>query len=284
MKQIVLLIALLCAPLFTATAQKDGLNFDKKFYECENKWVALPQKEGQQEYMYGVVYLDEQAGYTFDYQGTFMVTNGKFVKDNKPREASMKYRIEKNWTLLALLPEQRIKEMGLPTEPEWLHIYREGEDTTARLVRKGFILNALEASPEAIPVLLKAYAKDPHHKGLEFELGYAYNATEQYSKAIEVLKKAIEHDPKNYMLYKEIGYAYLYSGNVSEAEKSYNKGISVSEDKSLSEEMAFNMAGHYYQTKDKANFAKWQAIVKKNAAKDSRFLNYLAQMETELKQ
>ena len=193
MKQIILLIALLCAPLFTARAQKNGLNFDKKFYECENKWVALPQKEGEKEYMYGMVYLDGQAGYTFDYQGTFTVTNSKFVKDNKPREASMKYRIEKNWTLLAVLSDQRVKEMGLPAEPDWLHIYRDGEDTTARLHHKGFILNDIGATAEAISVLLKAYTKESHYEGVEFELAFAYNAAEQYDKAIEVLKLSLIH-------------------------------------------------------------------------------------------
>lgn len=283
MKQYLLLLALLCGAVLTATAQKDGLYYNKPYYQCENKWVALPQKEGEQNYLYGFLYLDGTAGYTFDYQGNFTVANGKFIKDDKPREASMKYRIEKGWPELAILPDEKVKEMGLPSEPDWLYIYREKENDVDRLHRKGFILNDIEASAEAIPVLLKAYAKEPHYEGVEFELAFAYNATEQYSKAIEVLKKAIAYNSKNYMFYRELGYSYVHSGNVAEAEKTYSKGIAMSTDNAQSAEMAFNMAGHYYRTKDKANFAKWHNVVKKYATADSPFLTYLAQMETELK-
>ncbi|MFP9114517.1 tetratricopeptide repeat protein [Flavobacterium sp. RHBU_3] len=264
-------------------AQKDGLYYNKEYYQCENKWVALPQKEGDDKYLYGVVYLDGSAGYTFDYQGDFTVVNNKFVRDNKPRESSMKYRIETRWAKLAILPDEKIKEMGLPTEPDWLKIYREGENDTDRLYRKGYLLNEIGGCQEAIPVLLQAYAKEPEYKGVLFELAFAYNATEQFEKAIEILKKGIAKEPKNYMFYRELGYAYVQSGNVSEAEKIYTKGIALSTDKSQNAEMAFNMAGHYYRVKDKTNFAKWAAIVKKNSTEDTHFLENLTIMENELK-
>lgn len=283
MKKIIYLIVLIILPVLSVFSQKDGLYYNKEYYQCENKWVALPQKEGENKYLYGVVYLDGTAGYTFDYQGDFTVVNNKFVRDPKPRENSLKYRIEKSWPQLAILPDEKIKEMGLPAEPDWLKIYREGEDNTDRLYRKGFILNEIEASTEAIPVLLKAYTKDPNHDGVAFELAFAYNATEQYSKAIDLLTKAIANNPKNYMFYRELGYAYLHLNNITEAEKTYTKGVAMSTDNNQSAEMAFNMAGHYYRVKDKANFAKWATIVRKNTKEDSRFLPYISKMESELK-
>lgn len=283
MKTLLLFIATFLFSFHTAYSQKDGLYFDKKYYECENKWVALPQKEGENKYIYGFVYLDGTAGYTFDVQGDFTVNGGKFSKDNKQRESSLKYRIPKRYALLAILPDSALKQMGLPKEPDWLKIYKEGEDNTDRLLRKGFLLNDVEASAEALPVLLKAYAKDPHYKGLEFELAFAYNATGQYAKAIEVLKKALSADPENYRFYKELGYAYLQMQNATEAEKIYTRGISISKDDDQSGEMAFNMAGYYYGLKDKVNFAKWAATAKKYMKDTSPFKPYLEKMETELK-
>ncbi len=47
--------------LNTVTAQKDILISDKEYFRCENKWVVLPQKEGETNFMYGFVYLDRQA-------------------------------------------------------------------------------------------------------------------------------------------------------------------------------------------------------------------------------
>ncbi|MFP9117785.1 tetratricopeptide repeat protein [Flavobacterium sp. RNTU_13] len=283
MKPLLLFIATFLFSVHMAYGQKDGLYFDKKYYECENKWVALPQKEVENTYIYGFVYLDGSAGYTFDVQGNFSVNSGKFSKDNTQRESSLKYRLPKRYALLAILPDIALKQMGLPKEPDWLKIYREGEDNTDRLVNKGFLLNDVEASAEAIPVLLKAYGKDPHYKGLEFELAFAYNATEQYTTAIEVLKKALSVDPENYMFYRELGYSYLHNQNAAEAEKLYTKGISISKDDDQSAEMAFNMAGHYYGLKDKVNFAKWAATAKKYMKDTSPFKPYLEKMETELK-
>ncbi len=173
--------------------------------------------------------------------------------------------------------------MKLPLLPDWLSVYREGENEISQLVRRGFIYNDLGASDLALPILLEAYKTDPHFKSLEFELAFAYNALEQPEKAIHVLESALKNDPENSLFYRELGYSYKHLKNTDKAESIYNKGISISKNDTEKAEMAFNMAGMYYEGKNKKKFDEWAVIVKKYAEKDSVYLQYLTKMETSLK-
>jgi len=268
----------------TVTAQKDILIPDKQYFRCENKWVAIPPKEGDTDYIYGFVYLDRQAGFTFDLDGHFNIAeNGKFNITPHERESNIKYRLEPNTRLFAIIQPEQLKEMNLPAEPEWLSIYRKDEDETDQQVRRGFIYNDVGASDLAVPILLEAYKKEPHFESLEFELAFAYNALEQPEKAIQILESALKNDPENSLFYRELGYSYKHLKNTDKAESTYIKGISISKDAVEKAEMAFNMAGLYYESKNKKKFDEWAAIVKKYAEKDSVYLQELNKLETLLK-
>ena len=91
---------------------------------------------------------------------------------------------------------------------------------------------------KALFYLHKAYKKEPHHKGLEFEIAYAYNHLGQYEKAIPILEKALKNDSKNYFFYRELGFAYSKQNKLDIAEKTYKKGISLSDNKFEKSEMA----------------------------------------------
>lgn len=250
-------------------AYESDFVFDQEYYQCENKWVVFPKDEESNTHMTGVVYLDRGAGFTFSYEGDILQENGEYIFTPKSKESRIIYRIPIRYGKLARLPEAMMVKMNIPNEPEWLHIYRNGEDETEELIVRGYHFNHVGGSEFAIPILLQAYLRDPHAKNLEFELSYAYNATKQYAEAINILERALKNAPDDYMFHRELGYAFKGLGKIQEAEKIYKKGISLSTNKVQQAEMAFNMAGAYYYTKNKLKFNEWAMVVRQYAAEDS---------------
>ena len=59
---------------FACTVQgQTVLKFDKRFVESEDKWVAF-QKDKYNAYSYGFIYIDPQAGLTFNQEGNFIIS------------------------------------------------------------------------------------------------------------------------------------------------------------------------------------------------------------------
>lgn len=274
------LLTIIFVSLFvTVTAQNQDsteLVFNSRFFDCEDKWVALQKDKSDSTYSFGFIYLDEQAGFTYNFESEFQITNtGEFKAYPRDTSTNIKLRIEPNWQLVAIIPSQRIMEMGLPIEPEWLKYYKSNPDTLVSLIKRGFHYNAVGASVHALPYLKKAYELQPHASGLEFELAYAFNALGKYDEAIDVLIEAIENDPNNYMFYREYGFALLRQDKIEEAEKIYIEGIEISDNDFEKSEMAVNMAQAYYKIRDKKNFEKWAKLTKKYSEKNSRYMQYI---------
>ena len=223
------------------------------------------------------------AGYTFNWEGTISIdATGKFMLKKKEVVGSVKHRLEPNTMKMAIIPDAKLKELELPKVPDWLEIYKSDE-TAETLTRKGYHLNHIGASKNAVPVLLKAYKMSPHEKGLEFELSYAYNAIGEFQKAVEVLEKALKNNANDPMFYRELGYSFINLEKPLEAEKIYKIGISILKDDSQKAEMAYNMAVVYYQSKEKSKFEEWAKQVKKFAKPESQYAKNIALMENELK-
>jgi len=277
------LFVVFCFLNLSLFAQENLLEFNKTFYESEDHWVAFPAKEGENKYNFGFVYLDNTAGYTFDWEGTFSIDpSGKFIPVKKEVVGSVKHRLEPNTIEMAIIPDSKLNDLEVPKIPDWLENYKS-DGTASALVRKGYHLNHIGASKNALEPLLKAYKINPHESGLEFELSYAYNAIGEFQKAVEVLEKALKNNPKDHMFYRELGYSYINLEKPSEAEKIYKKGISISTDDSQKAEMAYNMAGVYYRSKEKNKFQVWAKQVKKFAIPESQFVKNIDLMEAELK-
>lgn len=276
------LVLFICFSGIAQNAPTD-LKFDKKFYETLDQWVVFPKKDVDSLYLFGYVYLDQQAGFTFNLESSFHVLkNGKFKAIPKDPAAYVKFRLEPDKTAtVSLLSLQRQQELALPKEPDWLQYYKTSTEME-RMKNTGFHLNHIGASRQALDYLLPAYEKEPHYKGLEFELAFAYNVLSEYDKAVAVLEKALVKDPTNYYLYKELGYAYINLKQNDKADATYKKGISASEKNDIRAEMAINMAQAYYMAKDKARFAEWAAITRKYAAAESEYVKYLEKFEKEL--
>lgn len=283
--RITLLILLLISSVGYAQPNKKVLNFKTKYYSAVDKWVAFPKKASDSTYTYGFVYIDVMAGFTFRYQSTFRVTK-KGLKNSSvadPEAETVKYKLNRRTSLVSVLTDKQIAQLGLPRKPKWLATFKGGFEKPEYQKRIGAHYNHAGASHLAIAPLNKAYKLKPHLKGLEFELGYAYNTLQQFDKAIKVLENAIRKNPRNPLFYRELGYAYNYSQQVEKAENTYLKGISLSKDDFGKSEMAYNMTYSFFEMKNRAKFDKWVKITKKYAAEGSKYMWYLELLEKKWK-
>jgi tetratricopeptide (TPR) repeat protein len=256
-KRLLFLFHFLPLYLFGQKATVPDLTFDKNFYDCENQWIVFPKKPADSTYAYGVIYIDEQAGFTFDLQGTFKVSiDGSFI--GKPLiNNSIKYRLEANTSNVSLLNPNRLAELHLLKEPDWLKFYKRDPEAIKTMVSWGRHYNHVGGFVKALVYLKKAYAIHRHADGLEFELAYNYNATEQYDKAIEVLNVASKNDPKNFWYYRELGYVYMRLKKTDDAEKYYLLGLENCGDEKQKSEMAYNMAYGFFTDGNKQKFSEW---------------------------
>lgn len=268
---------LLLSILFSNYCFSQNLKFDTKFSDAVDKWIAFDKSDNDSTYSYGIIYIDEQAGFTYDYKSRFKITQNALENIPNELQSSIKARLTPNTANVHILTESEIKQLNLPKQPDWLKHYKTNENTVSYFKNIGYHYNHVGASQNAIESLLKAYAIEPHYKGLEFELAFAYNATKNYEKAIEVLTKAIENDANNFWFIRELGFAYKNIGNIEKAEETYKKGIAISNDKNQKSEMAVNMAQSYLQKKDKKKFDEWAKITKQYTDKGSQidqFIDY----------
>ncbi|WP_298396164.1 tetratricopeptide repeat protein [Flavobacterium sp.] len=266
----------------TIVPKTTTFKFETIYYDAIYKWVVFPKSQADTSYVYGFLYLDMQAGFTFNQEGTFHIDElGKLVSSVKVPFNTISKRLSNTTSNVAVLTAVQLKELGVPGVPLWLKNYKKPIDDAESLTKIGQQLNKVGGNKKALEFLLKAYKKTPHHKGLEYELGYAYNALGQYEKAIEILNAATTFDPKNALLYKEFGYAYLNLHKLVEAEAIYKRGVTIATDKELKNEMAINMINYYYIQKSKDKFEEWKAIIKENASPDSQYIKYIEHFEKE---
>jgi internalin A len=245
----------------TNTISNFAINFDKKYYECENKWIVMSHLKDSCNYLVGFVYMDATAGYTFNLEGELqMDPQGNIIslkkQDNTKR---IMFRLGKNCKPMALLPQQEITKLALNAEPEWLEIYRE-TDVTKHDIISAKHLNAQGYYERAILLLEKHQQLKPLPENLAFELGFAYNAVLQFDKAILVLESGLKTNSKDVLLYKELGFAFICKGEFNKAMSIFKKGVSVATDNQLSikAEIAFNMAMTYKQKlKNEKEFQYW---------------------------
>ena len=263
--------------------ENSELKFETNFYDAVNKWVVLPNKSTDTTYTYGFIYMDISAGITFHLGGSFFINKkNKYIGDAEPGHQMTKKRLDNpNIVKMAVLSDKKMAELNLTKEPDWLVHYKFSEDSVENLKQLGYHFNHVGACEKALLYLNKAYKKEPHHKGLEFEIAYAYNHLGQYEKAIPILEKALKNDSKNYFFYRELGFAYSKQNKLDIAEKTYKKGISLSDSNFEKSEMALNMAQGYFFAKNKVKFDEWAKITRKYAEKGSQYAKFIDLMEKE---
>lgn len=276
-------VLLLCV---IKTNGQAGLVFNKRFVECEDKWVAF-EKGKDNSYTFGFIYIDATAGLTLNYESDFTIDNeGKFIRKSvlDSSMGSYKIRLKPNNVRVAIIPETRFQELKIKEIPDWLKYYKTDTGTAKRLQRWGYYYNDWGMSEKALEYLEPGYKMDPNYKGMAVELAFAYNDLERFEKAIPVLNKAIELTPEDGYTYKELSYAQFKTGNLEEAEKAATKGIKYSDENAMKAEIAYNIAYEYYKKKDKKNFDKWADETKKWAKKGDQFYNTIESLEEKMKE
>ncbi len=276
----IILILILISNIGFSQSNLTELKFDTKYFNAVDKWVAFPKKDVDSTYAFGFIYLDNQAGFTFNYEAKFTIKEQKLIKIGTDSTVSfMKYRLEPNTSLVSVLTNHQISELNLPKQPKWISIYKKGSEQVDYLKNEGYHFNHVGASDLALQPLLKAYEIEPHFDGLEFELSFAYNHLGQYNKAIQILEKAIQNNPENFYFYRELGFSYVNLNQIDKAEKIYRKGIEISDNDFEKSEMAVNMAQAYFKLKNKEKFDEWARLTKKYATNDKRYLQYIEYFE-----
>lgn len=272
------MLFMLCA---TIVQGQDVLQFNKRFVESEDKWVAF-QKGKDNKFMYGFIYIDADAGLTLNYEGNFTIAdNGTFVPE-KDDSANVKVRLAPNNVLVAFIPPHKFAELQVPATPEWLKYYKTDTASIERLYRWGYMYNGWDQCAKALTYLEKAQKINPRFKGLSVELAFSYNCLTQFDKAIEVLEGSLKESPTGAYTNKELIYAQIKSGQLEAAAESCKKAIAVCTDKTYHGENCYNLLHSYYKKKDKANFNLWLAETKKWTAANARMTSSIKAMEEEL--
>jgi len=279
MRSILFILALL---VLTNASAQTGFTYNKRFVQSEDKWVAFSAPKDSS-HIFGFIYIDAQAGLTFDYTGNFTIAaDGKLIPGKPLENGSYKVRLQPNNVQVAWIPAERYAELGIKDPPDWLHNYKETKDSIGRMVRWGYYYNHWNESAKALTYLERAYELDPDYEGLEFELSYAYNALERFQDAITVLTKAIPKKPDNCLYYKELSYAQIHLDLVSDADLACQKGMEFCPDDAMKCEIAYNIAYRYFKVRDKANFERWKKEVKKYGTEGSQFTENIKIMEKEI--
>lgn len=271
--------------LFSANLRAQPvLKFDKRFVECEDKWVAFPPTKDSS-FPFGFIYIDATAGLTLQYEGAFKISNtGVFIHTTKPDDrAEVIVRLQPNQVHVALIPENKFDELEIKVIPDWLKIYEPDTVSIERLYSWGFMYNGWNECAKALTFLEKAQKINPNYKGLAVELAFSYNCLSQYDKAITVLNSAIQANPTDAYFHKELIYAEVNLGQLDKAAESCKKALAICTDNTqFNGEMCYTLLRGFYYKKDKLNFNLWLNEVKKWAASNELYSSNIKKMEEDV--
>jgi tetratricopeptide (TPR) repeat protein len=277
---------LILLTLYTANLKAQNLlKFDKRNVQCEDKWISY-QMDKDSTYTFGFIYIDSQAGLTFNYEGKFKIEkDGKFnkLKSEIGNEVGfIKSRLQPNRIAIAEIPEAKFKELHIEKTPNWLKAYKTDENFVDRLYRWGYMYNGWNECEKALTFLEKADKIDPKFKGLQTELAFSYNALGKFDKAEFALKKAIKENPKDCYTYKELAYTYTKQVNFEKVGETYEKMTKICSEQNFILETAYNLAYEYFKAKDKIKFKKWKTEAEKWSKSENQYTKNLNLMEAEL--
>ena len=277
MKYLVLLVMLLAGEVYAQPA----LNFDKRFVQSEDKWVAFkPDKDSA--YPYGFIYIDPQAGLTLNYEGTFKVLpSGKFVPERLD-SSNLKVRLEPNNVLVAFIPESKFGELEILPIPAWLQSYKTDTASVERLYRWGYMYNGWNECAKALTYLEKAEKLNPKFNGLAVELSFSYNCLEQYDKAEAILEEEIKSNPTNAYVNKEYVYTLAKTNKIDKAIAQFERSIATLKDKQYDAENCYNILQYFYAKKDKAGFNKWYEILQQQPNENPTLTKYAENMKNDI--
>ncbi len=274
--KLLLLLTLLSSQLFA-----QPLEFNKRFVQSEDKWVAFqPGDDGIHEF--GFIYIDAQAGLTLQHEGNFTILPSGALAVKRLDSVNMKVRLEANQVKVAWIPESKFRELGIMAIPDWLKYYKTDTNSVARLHKWGFMYNGWGECAKALDYLERAQKINPDFEGLGVELAYSYNCLEQYNKAITVLQKALAAAPTDAYTNKELIYALMKSDQLDKAAAACKNALAVCTDTQFNMENCYNLLHSFFLKKDKEQFNAWKAETRKWCKDNERLMKSIAAMEKEL--
>jgi tetratricopeptide (TPR) repeat protein len=261
------------------TAAAD-LRYNVHMSDCENRWVALYRNPEDQDYTYGFVYIDPEAGFMLQYGGYFTIdSDHNFHEASDPITAdqiNLKIRLQNG--VAAFLPTRALEQLRLPDKPDWLKFYEDKSDPVTHKVKWGFFYNDIGDSRRAVEYLEPAYSEKPDAPRLVFELAYAYNALGQPRDTIRVSKDEFAKNPKDELLCRELAYAFLSLKNYKEAAGQFQACIALcgDSDSVMAEksELAMNLSSAFQRIGDTQNADAWRKKAQGWAPKGSPVYKY----------
>jgi tetratricopeptide (TPR) repeat protein len=264
-----------------SSAAQATLEFNKRFVECEDKWVAFRPGEDSS-YQYGFIYIDEQAGLTFNYEGVFKISPaGKFVA-KRLDSTSIKVRLEPNNVLVALIPAGKFKELQIMATPDWLKYYKTDTASAKRLFKWGYMYNGWDQCAKALTYLLRAKEINPHYEGLNVEIAFSYNCLNEFTKAEKILEEELKQDPSNAYVNKEYIYTITKTENIERATEQYHKSLTLVKDKTYNAENCFNILQFFYKKGDTTNFNLWYKELQKFPSDNRDIMKYADKMKEQM--
>lgn len=271
-------LLILCFISLWSNAQHK-LKFDTRLLDCEDKWIALPMSKDST-YIFGFVYLDNTAGLTLHYGGTFKPNeNNKLLIVKKEfKNKALKIRLTPRPIKVAIISDDDLKEMDMAKIPDWLSIYKSFGDSTDRMFRLGFTYNAWGESGKALQYLEKVKNVNPKYNGLDFELAFAFNALAQYDKAIEIIEEALKNKPDDCNLNKELVFALTKANQLDSSIQKIRNSLEACKNKEIRNEMLWNIIAYYFKKKDKEQFKTWSEKGEIEFSGHQKLLDKLAEM------
>ena len=234
-----------------------SLVFNKRFVECEDKWVAFEtDKYGYMQY--GFIYIDEKMGLLLHHEGMFKPKRDSTYQIKKLNAAMIKTRLAPNNIKVAIIPESLYNDLQIDSIPAWLKNYKANSNSVSRLYQWGYFYNSWNECKKALDFLLKAKSIDAKHKGLSAELAYSHNCLNEYDKALAILEDAIKDDPTDAYSNKEYIYALVNIKDINKAIEQYHKSIALKVAETYNDENCYNIQRYFYQQKDEKNFNIWK--------------------------
>lgn len=278
MKVIIFTIFSLLA--FSVNAQQN-LIFNKRYVECEDKWVTFSMNEDSS-YSYGFIYIDSDAVLTFHEEGSFKFITPNKIENKKLGSTSLKIRLEPNDNQVAIIPETMYKDLQISEVPSWLNSYKKDVNTFERNFKWGYMYNEWNECRKGLSFLLKAKEINPNFEGLAAEIAFSYNCLKEYDNAVTILEEHIKKNPINDYVIKEYIYSLTKTNGIDRAVEQYYTSTKSVNENIYNAENCFNILQYYYKHNDKNNFKIFYTELHKYPDASDELKEYAETMKNKL--
>lgn len=207
------------------TCTNFAIQFDKKCYECENKWVFIPINAENRTYFVDYIFLDPKDGYSI-YSGGIITFDNKYnIKSyiSNDIKRSIVFKCSNFEKYYALIPADFLELINLQkdTPPQGFKMPKF-ENRFKHDLRVAQQLNELGENAKALLLLEKIQHQSPNDYGLILELAKAYNALQKYDEAVKIINPVLNKSKEDILFQNELAFAFYKRGEYDSALQIYN--------------------------------------------------------------